>query len=584
MANVAVIIVNYNSGAFLKQCLVSLRQSTIPLEIVVVDNGSSDGSTDFISKASRVSDCQLIRNLTNLGFAVAVNQGVQSTTAEDVLLINPDCIVQPHSVAGLKLAMQREECGAVGGLVFGFNGREQAGCRRRDPTLARSVVKLLGKLGVRFGLMGVDLTTEPLPVSPIQVDAVSGAFMMIHRESFDAIGGMDEGYFLHFEDLDLCRRLRYAGMPVLFVPTVSVLHCQGASSRERPFRVEWHKHLGMCRYRLKFSQAPRISHWLFRLFVGVHLIWRVCCLVLEGKWKSKMPASGRGMSALTTPSSGTVVLGGRNDVAEYLVPRLSGLARAVLVLSRAGERTLFCRSAAVLHLEYLDKVPDDDLPLLEDVICTIPIWHLSKYEGALLRCGVRRLVAFSSTSITTKSDSMDQKEKDVVRRLQEGERWLESFARSNDVACLIVRPTIIYGGHFNRSIRLVQNMIRTLGVFPFHIPENGTRQPIHADDLAQMAVGWINSKVTGVEMVSVAGRDVLSNRSLMELLFRSVGRKLRMLPVRARHVRMLLQYGSWMFRGLLPSPAAIDRLAVDLGQSNDEAIEKFDFAARSFTP
>ena len=208
MANVAVIIVNYNSGAFLKQCLVSLRQSTIPLEIVVVDNGSSDGSADFISKASRVSDCQLIRNLTNLGFAVAVNQGVQSTIAEDILLINPDCIVQPHSVAGLKLAMQREECGAVGGLVFGFDGREQAGCRRRDPTLARSVIKLLGKLGVRFGLMGVDLTTESLPVSPIQVDAVSGAFMMIHRESFDAIGGMDEGYFLHFEDLDLCRRLR----------------------------------------------------------------------------------------------------------------------------------------------------------------------------------------------------------------------------------------------------------------------------------------------------------------------------------------------------------------------------------------
>ena len=584
MANVAVIIVNYNSGAFLKQCLVSLRRSTIPLEIVVVDNGSSDGSADCISKVNDVSDVQVIRNITNLGFAVAVNQGAESTTAEDVLLINPDCIVQPHSVAGLKLAMQREECGAVGGLVFGFDGREQAGCRRRDPTFPRSVVKLLGKLGVRFGLMGVDLTMESLPKNPIQVDAVSGAFMMIHRESFEAIGGMDEGYFLHFEDLDLCRRLRNAGMPVLFVPSVSVLHCQGISSRKRPFRVEWHKHLGMCRYRLKFSQASRISHWLFRLFVGIHLIWRVCCLVLEGQWKSKMPESGRGVSALTTTSSGTVVLGGHNDVAEYLVPRLSGLARTVLVLSRSGERKLFYRSAAVLHPEYLDKVPDDDLPLLEDVICTMPIWHLSKYEGALRRCGVRRLVAFSSTSITTKSDSMDQKEKDVARRLQEGERWLESFCRSNDVACLIVRPTIIYGGHYNRSIRLVQKMIRILGVFPFDIPERGTRQPIHADDLAQMAVAWINSTVTGVEIVSVAGRNVLSNRLLMERLFRSVGRKLRVLPVRARYVQILLQCGSRVFRGLLPSPAAIDRLAVDLGQSNDEAIEKFDFSARSFNP
>ncbi len=584
MADVAVVIVNYNSGAFLKQCLLGLRQSTIPLEIVVVDNGSIDGSTKFLGKANGVSDCQLIRNSTNQGFAVAVNQGIQSTTAEDVLLLNPDCIVQPHSIARLQLAMQREECGAAGGLVFGFDGREQAGCRRRDPTLARSVVKLLGKLGIWFGLQGVDLTMESLPKSPIQVDAVSGAFMMIHRESLDAVGGMDEGYFLHFEDLDLCRRLRNAGMPVLFVPSVSVLHRQGASSRERSFKVEWHKHIGMCRYRLKFSQMPQIGHWLFRLFVGVHFIWRVCWLVLGGGRKIKMPASGRVASVLTTTSSGTVVLGGRNDVAEYMVPRLSGLARSVLVLSRARERNLFCRSAVMLHPEYLGKVPDEDLPLLEDVICTIPIWHLSKYEGALLRCGVRRLVAISSTSITTKLNSMDQKEKHVVSRLQEGERWLESFGRSNDVACLIIRPTIIYGGHFNRSIRLVQNMIRTLGVFPFDIPEEGTRQPIHADDLAQMAVSWINSKVTGVEIVSVAGRDALSNRALMELLFRSVGRKLRMLPVPARYVQIILQCGSWAFRGLLPSPAAIDRLAVDLGQSNDEAIEKVDFSARSFMP
>ncbi|SVD58313.1 uncharacterized protein METZ01_LOCUS411167, partial [marine metagenome] len=120
VADVAVVIVNYNSGAFLKQCLVGLRQSTIPLEIVVVDNGSIDGSAESLGKANEVSDCQLIRNLTNLGFAVAVNQGVQSTTAEDVLLLNPDCIVQPQSVARLKLAMQREECGAAGGLVFDF--------------------------------------------------------------------------------------------------------------------------------------------------------------------------------------------------------------------------------------------------------------------------------------------------------------------------------------------------------------------------------------------------------------------------------------------------------------------------------
>ncbi len=174
-------------------------------------------------------------------------------------LLNPDCLVRPHTYARVLDALEAQpDVGIAGALVFNPDGSEQRGCRRREPTPRASAVKLAG-LGRRAAapgaLRGVDLTAEPLPAEPVRVDAVSGAFLIVRRDVFEQIGRMDEGYFLHCEDLDLCRRCREHGHGVLFVPGASVVHHQGVSGRERPLSVEWHKHRGMARYYAKFYRS-----------------------------------------------------------------------------------------------------------------------------------------------------------------------------------------------------------------------------------------------------------------------------------------------------------------------------------------
>jgi GT2 family glycosyltransferase len=96
---------------------------------------------------------------------------------------------------------------------------------------------------------------DPLPSGPVAVAAISGAFMFVRRTAIDVVGPLDEGYFLHCEDLDWCERFRRSGLAVLFVPEVRVMHAKGGSSRDRPLRVLWHMHRGMVRYYRKFLRA-----------------------------------------------------------------------------------------------------------------------------------------------------------------------------------------------------------------------------------------------------------------------------------------------------------------------------------------
>jgi GT2 family glycosyltransferase len=99
----------------------------------------------------------------------------------------------------------------------------------------------------------LDLTDLPLPKSPIPVDAISGSFMLVRREALEAVGPLDEAYFLHCEDLDWFVRFRRAGWAIYLVPDAEVVHHKGTCSRGRPIRVEWHKHRGMTRFFRKFQ-------------------------------------------------------------------------------------------------------------------------------------------------------------------------------------------------------------------------------------------------------------------------------------------------------------------------------------------
>lgn len=254
---VSVVIVNYNAGAVLRTAVGAVLNSSVPVEILLVDNGSSDSSIAEVrahfGKDARVT---IIENRANLGFARANNLGLRRARGRYILVLNPDCIVEPTTIERVRERLEQEPAaGMAGCLLRNRDGTEQPGCRRSVPTPWRTLVRVLHLDQVfpshpRF--RNFVLSREPLPDRPSFVEATSGAFMLVRREALIQVGPFDEGYFLHCEDLDWCMRFRKQNLRILFVAEVEVLHYQGTCSAHRPIFVSWHKHKGMVRFYRKF--------------------------------------------------------------------------------------------------------------------------------------------------------------------------------------------------------------------------------------------------------------------------------------------------------------------------------------------
>jgi GT2 family glycosyltransferase len=285
---VSVVIVTFESEDDIVECFRSVLASDISLEIIIIDNASSDHTVERIAQLTpSAPSCRLICNRENVGFAKAVNQGIGVAQGQYFLVMNPDCTLQPDTVRTALAVIQRSPDAALAGcMLLNIDGTEQAGGRRYFPTPWRALVRVLklhrfAGLHPRFHCFLMN--REPVPSRPVEVDAISGAFMLVRRSAIDQVGVLDEGYFMHCEDLDWCVRFGQAGWKVLFVPQAQAVHKRGRSSRSRPIQVELHKHRGMIRYYRKFlrHRYPEIMLWGVTVAVWVRFITRAISLLLS---------------------------------------------------------------------------------------------------------------------------------------------------------------------------------------------------------------------------------------------------------------------------------------------------------------
>jgi N-acetylglucosaminyl-diphospho-decaprenol L-rhamnosyltransferase len=247
-AGIAAIVVSHDSAETLEECLSRLRGAEGVAEIRVVDHDSRDASVDIVQRHALADPrVRFIANPDNPGFAVACNQGAGDSHAPWLAFVNPDCLVEADSLARMHAHAQALDGALLGADLVDEDGRRDHAARRRDPDFAAMLRDpSLARLGI-----------QPDPSNAVQVvDAVSGALMLLPRALFARTGGFDDGYRLHAEDLDLCRRAREVGATVACANDVRVVHVRGVSSRSRPLFVEWHKHRGFWRYFGKF-EAPR---------------------------------------------------------------------------------------------------------------------------------------------------------------------------------------------------------------------------------------------------------------------------------------------------------------------------------------
>jgi GT2 family glycosyltransferase len=280
---VDVVIVNFNTGAAIGRCIDSVLRQQGPLRVTVIDNASEDDSFRALQERfGQREDFVLFANPANRGFASAVNRAVEilregqggAGPGEYLLILNPDCELEDRALGLLREALEAApSAGLVAPLVVDHSGAVNRGTLRAFPDPWRSLMTVTGlwRLGRTFpACAGVDRSGE-IPPATAPAEAVSGACMLLRTDLFVELGGMDEGYGLHCEDLDLMYRLRQAGHECLIVPAARVYHAQGISSRSRPLWVHWQKHRGMQRFFRKFQAARHAAPIRWLVLAGIWL-------------------------------------------------------------------------------------------------------------------------------------------------------------------------------------------------------------------------------------------------------------------------------------------------------------------------
>ena len=229
---VSILIVNYQAYLELSSCLESLgRFLSDDLEVIVVDHASEPTAT--ASLLQRFPWIRLLVVTSNPGFAAGVNRAARASRGKNLLLLNPDCIVHgdlAHALAGW--LDEHPQVGACGALVRDSEGSVQASARRfPDATTGfAGRTSWLSRAWPQNRWTRRNLVVPEIPTTPIEVDWVSGACMMVRRTAFESVGGMDERFFLYWEDADLCFRLKRAGWSTVYNPVATVTHLTGRSS------------------------------------------------------------------------------------------------------------------------------------------------------------------------------------------------------------------------------------------------------------------------------------------------------------------------------------------------------------------
>jgi GT2 family glycosyltransferase len=282
---ISVVMVVFQTGEALTDSIRHVLDEPLVDEFVIVDNGSPARDAEMLRSLGLAEPRVVLQQgHGNVGFARGANMGAETARGEYIIFLNPDANLQKGCVEGLVTAFQgRPVPTVVGARVMNTDGSEQRGGRRGEVTPVTTLLSF-GHLTGRFPrLAGFEIhrEREPLPDAPAPMPTISGACFALRRKDFEHLGGFDEGYFLHVEDIDLCWRARQSGGEVLFHPTAKVIHL-GHTSLEHPLKVEFHKGVGLSRYFIKRADtvqryiiAVLLAPAILMMSVSRPLLWKI---------------------------------------------------------------------------------------------------------------------------------------------------------------------------------------------------------------------------------------------------------------------------------------------------------------------
>ncbi|WP_375284861.1 glycosyltransferase family 2 protein [Marinicauda pacifica] len=278
--SISVVMVSWHSGPVLFESLNAALAAADVDEVILVNHGNPAVDVETLEALdTREARLTLIHSGGNLGFSKGCNIGAKAARGTHLLFINPDAVLSP----GTAQRMARTGAGLtmpwiVGARILDRDGHEQRGGRRGELSLASTFISFTGLSRLVPGWRDIHRENEPLPDRPAEMPCVSGAALMMSRAGFEQVGGFDERYFLHVEDVELCRRVRDAGGQVVFDPGAELVH-YGSTSRASIFFVERHKFDGLIRYFWDYSgPLERVGVALAAPFVWLALMSRAALI------------------------------------------------------------------------------------------------------------------------------------------------------------------------------------------------------------------------------------------------------------------------------------------------------------------
>lgn len=285
---VAPVIINYNTREDLRRCLRSLEEKLGRLPVVVVDNGSTDGSREMVR--GEFPWVRVVENPSNPGYASACNLGIRMTGEPYVFILNSDVeFIQGGLEELLAYLEGHPRVGALGPLVLNGDGSFQMSCRRFPSMLENVVHGFLGELWPENPFTRSYQMKGLARERPCEVDWVSGAAMLLRREAAERVGGFDDSYFMYVEDVDICWRLRRAGYVVVFHPAFRLVHHIGRTSAQQSTRMLYEHHRSMFIFFRR--RYPGWKGWALTPPVLVGLAGRFLLTLAVGRARRRM---GRG--------------------------------------------------------------------------------------------------------------------------------------------------------------------------------------------------------------------------------------------------------------------------------------------------
>lgn len=290
--DLSIIIVNWRSKDYLKKCLLSIANAPLEIspQILVIDAGSFDGCGEMLE--AEFPEIEFIQSEKNIGFGRTNNLGFTNITGDALLLLNPDTEVLGNSLDILLNQLSTlPNAGILGAQLLNSDGSLQTTCVRSLPTPLNRALKCgaLQAITLRYGISSKAKAFSSK--DPIEVEAVSGACMMMRSKTFRAAGGFSEEFFMYGEDLDLCSKVKRLGLNNCYVPGAKVIHHGGASSKSQfsKFSTVLMCQAGLIFMRLNYGL---LSAWSYRILQGATAMGRLLFLapmallepLTEGLW------------------------------------------------------------------------------------------------------------------------------------------------------------------------------------------------------------------------------------------------------------------------------------------------------------